>query len=89
MVYKIVFSPEAFREIDLAECYFKSKLLDKSFLKDLNKQLIYLEKFPQSRQIKYKNVRIHLLEKFNYSIHYTVEDKGVYILHVLNQKQDF
>jgi hypothetical protein len=89
MAYKIVFSSEASREIELAECYFKSKQLEKSFLTDLNKQFIFLEKYPQSRQIRYKNVRIHLLEKFNYSLHYVVDSKRVYILRLLNQNQDF
>lgn len=89
MAYKILFSSEALREIELAECYFKSKQLEKSFLTDLNKQFIFLEKYPQSRQIRYKNVRIHLLEKFNYSLHYVVEGNNVYILHLLNQNQDF
>lgn len=89
MAYKVLFSSEALREIELAECYFKSKQLEKSFLTDLNKQFIFLEKYTQSRQIRYKNVRIHLLEKFNYSMHYVVEGNYVYILHLLNQKQDF
>jgi mRNA-degrading endonuclease RelE of RelBE toxin-antitoxin system len=89
MTYKILFSPEVFKEIELAECYFRVKRLDRSFLTDLNKQFIFLESFPHSRQIRYKNVRIHLLEKFNYSLHYTIENHNVYILHLLNQKQDF
>lgn len=89
MVYKIVFSPESFLEIELAECYFKANRLDRNFLSDLNKQFLFLEKFPLSRQIRYKNVRIHLLEKFNYSLHYVVDKEIVYILHLLNQSQDF
>ena len=89
MAYRIVFSSEALREIELAECYFKSKQLERSFLTDLNKQFIFLEKYPQSRQIRYKNVRIHLLKKFNYSLHYVFAGTNVYILHLLNQNQDF
>ena len=89
MGYKMVFSPEAIQEIEFAECYFKLKQLEKSFLKDLNNQFIFLEKFPLARQIRYKNVRIHLLKNFNYSLHYVVKDKEIYILHVLNQHQDF
>lgn len=89
MAYKIVLSPEAFREIELAECYFKINRIERSFLMDLNEQLIYLEKFPLSRQIRYNNIRIHLLVKFNYSLHYVVREKNVYILKFLNQSQDF
>ncbi len=89
MAYKILFSPEVYKEIEFAECYFKVKRLDRSFLKDLNKQFIFLENFPHSRQIRYQNVGIHLLGKFNYSLHYTVEGQNVYVLRLLNQKQDF
>lgn len=89
MAYKILFSPEVYKEIELAECYFKMKRLNRSFLRDLNKQLIFLENFPHSRQIRYQNVRIHLLGQFNYSLHYTVEGQNVYVLRLLNQKQDF
>lgn len=89
MVYKLVISPEAFRKIDLAECYFKTKQIEKSFLKDLREQLVFLETHPLVRQVRYKNVRIHLFEKFNYSIHYVVYETEVRILHLLNQRQDF
>ena len=89
MTYNIVISPEAIREIELAECYFKANYIEKLFLKDLNKQFIFLEKFPLSRQTRYENVRIHLLSKFNYSLHYTVQESNVYILRFLNQSQDF
>jgi hypothetical protein len=89
MVYKLVLSPESYREIELVECYFRANHIEKSFLTELNNQFIFLEKFPLSRQIRYKNVRIHLLTKFNYSLHYTVNGNQVYVLHFLNQNQDF
>ena len=89
MIYKLIISPEAFREIELAECFFKIKGVERSFLKDLNKQFLFLEKAPLSRQIRYKHIRIHLLEIYNYSIHYKVTDTEVMVLHILNQSQDF
>ena len=89
MIYKLVISSEAFREIELAECFFKTKNLERSFLKDLNKQFLFLEQVLLSRQIRYKNVRIHLLEIYNYSIHYKVYEGKVMVLHILNQSQNF
>tara|TARA_R110002050_G_scaffold157357_2_gene285962 strand:- start:22847 stop:23116 length:270 start_codon:yes stop_codon:yes gene_type:complete len=89
MIYKILISSEAFREIELAECFFKSKGIEQEFLKDLNTQFLFLEKMPLSRQIRYKGIRIHLLEIYNYSIHYIVNKNDVMVLHVLNQSQDF
>ncbi|MCX2679916.1 hypothetical protein OOZ15_08210 [Galbibacter sp. EGI 63066] len=89
MAYKIIISPEAYRELDLAECYFKFKGLSKEFLEDFNIQLSYLEQMPLSRQKRYKNIRIHLFDKFSYSIHYVVMGYEVRVLHILSQKQGF
>ena len=89
MIYKLIISPEAFREIELAECFFKTKGKERSFLNDLNKQFLFLERAPLSRQIRYKNVRIHLLEIYNYSIHYIIYGKEIMVLHVLSQYQDY
>lgn len=89
MDYKLVISPDAYREIELAECFFKIKGMERSFLNDLNTQFLFLERMPLSRQVRYKNIRIHLLEIYNYSIHYVVHNNVVFVLHVLNQNQDF
>lgn len=89
MIYNLALSPEAYREIELAECYFKAKGIERLFLEDLDKQFQYLEKFPLSRQIRYRNIRIHLLEIYNYSIHYTVKTNNVFVIHILNQNQNF
>ena len=89
MNYKLVISPEAFRDIELAECFYKTKDLDKSFLKDLNAQFNFLENAPLSRQIRYRNIRIHLLEIYKYSVHYIVDNDVVMVLRVLNQAQEF
>jgi len=89
MVYRLVISTEAYREIEIAECFYKFKDLNRLFLKNLNNQFLYLEKMPLSRQIRYKNVRICLLEIYNYSIHYLVKNDEVFVLHIHNQPQDF
>lgn len=89
MAYKLVISPEAYREIELAECFYKVLGVDRLFLQDFNNQFLYLERMPLSRQIRYNTIRIHLLDNYNYSIHYVVENKNVFVLHILNQSQDF
>ncbi|WP_179021917.1 type II toxin-antitoxin system RelE/ParE family toxin [Winogradskyella forsetii] len=89
MIYKLIISPEAFREIELTECFFKIKGVEKSFLNDLNNQFLFLEKAPLSHQIRYKNIRIHRLEIYNYAIHYKVTEGEVMVLHIFNQSQDY
>ena len=68
---------------------FKTKNIEKACLKELSEQITFLEEHPLTRQIRYKNIRIHLFKKFNYSFHYVVIDNEVRILHFLNQKQNF
>ena len=89
MIYKLVISPEAYRDIELAECFYKTKSLNSSFLNDLNTQFVFLENAPLSRQIRYRSIRIHLLDIYKYSIHYIVNNDVVMILRVLNQAQAY
>ncbi len=89
MAYKILISKEAEVELEFADCYFRSKDLEKSFRADFLKQLEFLETTPFSFQKKYKEVRVILFSDFNYSIHYIIEDQTVLILRILNQRQNF
>ncbi|MGB7785898.1 MAG: type II toxin-antitoxin system RelE/ParE family toxin [Salinimicrobium sp.] len=89
MAYRVVISREAEVELGIADCYFRTKDLEKVFWTDFLKQLEFLEKTPLSFQKKYREIRIILFNDFNYSIHYIVEEKTVFILRILNQRQDF
>ncbi len=89
MAYKVQISKEAQIELGTAECYFRLKNLERDFLSDFARQLQFLKTTPTSFQVKYKTIRIVQFEKFNYSIHYIIQDKQVLILRILNQRQDF
>ena len=89
MAYRVVISKEAEIELGIADCYFRTKNLEKAFWQDFMKQLDFLEKTPLAFQKKYREVRIILFSDFNYSIHYIVEGETVFILRILNQRQDF
>ena len=89
MAYNIVISKEAQVELEFADCYFRTKNLEKAFRKDFLEQLKFLERTPLSFQQKYRDVRVILFRDFNYSIHYTVEGNSVFILRILNQRQHF
>ncbi|MEM7483852.1 MAG: hypothetical protein AAF348_01465 [Bacteroidota bacterium] len=64
---------EAQIELGLAEYSFRTKNLEREFLKGFGKQLQFLKTTPQSFQIKYQSIRILQFEKFNYSIHYIIK----------------
>jgi len=89
MIYKVHISKEAQIELSVAECFYKSRNLDQEILADLSRQLRMLKAMPESFQIKYRGIRIVSFEKFNYSIHYMIQDSRVLILRILNQKQNF
>lgn len=89
MAYKVHISKEAQIELGTAECYFRIKNLEKEFLSDFSRQLRFLRTTPESFQIKYRGIRAVLFERFNYSIHYIIKKNEVFILRILNQRQDF
>ncbi|NJY64111.1 hypothetical protein HC174_15315 [Salinimicrobium sp. CDJ15-81-2] len=89
MAYKVLISKEAEIELSVADCYFRTKDLEKAFRGDFLKQLEFLETTSISFQKKYKEVRIILFYEFNYSIHYIIEANTVWILRMLNQRQNF
>ncbi len=89
MAYNILISKEAEIEFEVADCYFRTKNLEKLFREDFLKQLHFLDTTPLSFQKKYRDIRIIIFSNFNYSIHYTIEANSVLILRILNQRQNF
>ncbi len=82
-------SKEADVELHKAICYFKLYNKEESFMDDLLNQLRVVCSMPKAFQLRYKKVRIVNLEHFNFSIHYTIYNKRIIILRILNQNQDF
>jgi len=76
-------------ELDRALCYFKFVDKEDDFLNDLMEQLAMIIAMPYAFQLKYKQTRIISLSNFNYSIHYSVYNKTVYVLRIINQNQNY
>ena len=89
MVNKVEFTEEARIEFHKAKCLmeFTGKLTE--FWNDVEIQLDFALKHPEAFQIRYKNIRVISLERFNYSIHYVAKPYGILVYRFLNQKQDF
>jgi len=84
------FSEEATLELHRAECYFKLVNRENDFFLDLIDQLRMILKMPEAFQVRYDSVRVVLLKRFNYSIHYRIKDNGnIIIYRILNQSQEF
>lgn len=83
------FTDEARIEFHKAKCYMEFNKFENEFWKDVNKQMDLITAFPLAFQIRYRNVRIIPLEKFNYSIHYIVKQNIILVYRFLNQTQNF
>lgn len=77
------------KELDKAVCYFKLIDKEEEFLSDLILQFNLIVKMPLAFQLRYRQVRIVMLNQFNYSVHYSIHHKTIFILRIINQNQDF
>ncbi len=90
MAVKFIYTEDFRRELHIAISY--ADLTDRGgdFLDDLERKLAIISSIPFGFQIRYRNVRIVNFEKFNYSLHYIVQDgTNIIILHVLSQGQNY
>lgn len=89
MVYKLELSIEAGQELQIAECFFEAGDRKQEFLEDLDKQLRRIELNPFMFQLRYKSVRIISLDRFGYSVHYTIVKQKIFVLHIYSQHRDY
>ncbi len=83
------FTEEARIEFHKAKCFMEFSGKEEAFWKDVDKQLELILQFPDAFQVRYKNIRIIALDKFNYSIHYIPKSYGILVYRFLNKSQDF
>ena len=83
--YKLIFTPEAREDVKAAAKYYNGQLpgLGRKFKTDVKQQLSLLKQNPFTRSIRYDNVRFALLNKFPYSIHYSINGKDIMIYAVI------
>ncbi len=79
--YKLVFTPEAKEDVETSAQYYDSQLkgLGRRFKSEVKRQLLLLKQNPFTRTIRYENVRFALIEKFPYSIHYTIDNNHIVV----------
>ena len=72
MVYKLISSSKTESDIENAISWYMEikKELARSFLVELRAAIKYIHLNPKKSQIRYHIVRIALLKKFPYGIHY-------------------
>lgn len=85
----VEFTEEARLEFHKVKCFMEFNGLENEFWKDVNRQMDLITEFPLAFQVRYRNIRMVPLEKFNYSIHYIVKSNLILVYRFLNQNQKF
>jgi hypothetical protein len=71
-LYSLKFTPEARADVKEAAQYYNDQLpgLGKRFKTEVKKQLKLLKQNPFTSSVRYSQVRLAVLNRFPYSIHY-------------------
>ena len=78
-----------FKSIKQRNGFFNQSIgLEKKFLLDLEQGMNDIQRNPLNYQLRHKNVRIKFLEKFDFGIHYIIENKTVFVLAVFHTSQN-
>ena len=73
-MYKLVFQPLAFKDIQEITNYYDliSPQLSNSFLNELEKAKDHIEKMPESSSLKYDKIRVVYLKRFRYGVYFKI-----------------
>ncbi len=80
-VFYLKFTPEAQEDVKTTAQYYEAQLagLGKRFRMEVRNQLLLVKQNPFSRAIRYGSVRFAVIDKFPYSIHYTIHQQQITI----------
>jgi len=84
-VYQLKFAPDTWDDVKNATEYYNRQQsgLGAKFRKEVSIQISAIKHNPYTRSVRYDNVRLAVIEKFPYSIHYTINDKIVVVHAIL------
>lgn len=86
MKYQLIVKTEA--ELDMLESsvwYEEQKLnLGRQFFDAIDSKFKLIQQNPLHYQVRYKNTRLALVDRFPFAIHFTIEDDRIYVLAILS-----
>lgn len=90
MTYQLVIKPGAERDIKETTNWYENKQehLGLKYVEDLDQKLSKVQSNPLLYQVRYKSIRLALLDVFPETIHFSVEENTVYIHAVLGTARD-
>lgn len=82
VTHKLKFHPGFVQGLEDAISYYgaQSKKAGRSFRVATKKQLNLIRKNPYSKSVRYDDVRFACIEKFPYSIHYSIDIQSGFVL---------
>lgn len=88
-MYFIKVNKRAIIAIENAAEYYLSKQagLEIKFLKEIDSYFQKIKKNPEQFQIRYKEVRVIFLKKFDFGIHYIIDKDTIHVLAVFHTSQ--
>ncbi len=90
MVYNLISSPRADRDIELAVKWYANININlaKKFINELKAVKRYICESPEKIQIRYENKRIAFLKHFPYGVHFIFVNNTVIILAIFNTSEN-
>jgi plasmid stabilization system protein ParE len=90
MNFSLVVSDRAIQQIEKAASWFfeQSPGLEVKFIKEIERGMNFIQKNPLKCQFRYKNVRVNFMKKFDFGIHYIIENNTVFVLCVFHTSQN-
>lgn len=90
MKYALLVSDNAKQQIERISWWFLEQAsgLEIKFLHELFNAMEFIHKNPLKCQLRYKNVRVKFLKKFDFGIHYIIENQTVFVLAVYHMRQN-
>ena len=85
-MFKLIFAEEVREDVNSTAKYYNEKAigLGTRFLQNVRDELKLIKENPHSRAIRYDTVRLAVLDKFPYSIHFSINGKIVIIHAVIS-----
>ncbi len=85
-MFILVYTPEARADVRTAAIYYETQLigLGKRFKNEVKRQLLLIKQNRFTRAVRYDEVRLAVIDKFPYSIHYTISETHVVVHAVIS-----
>ena len=91
MAYQLIFTVQADQDLNKIKVWYDTinVKLTQDLFSELSDEFKLMKKSPLIYQARYKLIRIAFLKRFEYGIHFIVENKQLIVLRILHNKQFF